>query len=444
MKLKFLLFSFSLFTIGAAREVKAQYCTPNYLFGCILGSGDQIESFNAPGANSTLINDLATGCSTGSWKVDTGTSVSYNSGATYNHTVTSGTTSDNVQVFIDFNNDMTFGSGESVGGANGSTTSTTIAYSISIPSGATPGPHRMRIVLTGDGMYPNILACPTPNYGAGEVHDYTAVILSGCDTPSGLAASAITFDGATFNWMAVTGATGYQYALNTSPTPPGAGTGTTLTSYTASGLMSNTVYYFHVRTACGNSFSAWTTIMITTSACTVPTGVTQSAVTATTATISWTAVPGAQGYQYAVNTSMTPPTTGTYTTATSVPVTGLTANTTYHTWVRTVCGQADTSAWNPMHMWTTAYPASVSGVNGSNLSLDVYPNPVKNVVTIASSGTQSAKATVHLTDVTGKLMNSYTFTGKELTIDMSGLSSGVYFLRYSDSEHRQTIKINKE
>lgn len=443
MKCKFLLFALSLATLGFA-PAKAQYCTPNYLFGCTLGSGDQIEDFTSNGANSTSINDASTGCSAGSWRVDTGTTVSYNPGASYNHTVLSGTTSDNVQVFIDFNDDMTFGSGESVGGANGSTTSMTIAYSINIPSGAAAGPHRMRIVLTGDGVYPNILACPTQNYGAGEVHDYTANILGSCDTVVGLAASAITFDGATFNWTAVTGATGYQYALNTSPTPPGSGTPTTSTSYVATGLMSNTTYYFHVRTQCGNSYSAWVTISFSTAVCTVPTGVTQSAVTATTATISWTAVPGAMGYQYAVNTSMTPPATGTYTTMTSANVTGLTAGTTYHTWVRTVCGQGDTSAWNPMHMFNTTFPASVSTAGTDNFSLEVYPNPVKSTMTIATQGTISGNASIQLMDMTGKLVHSYTLEAKEMNIDMSSLAAGMYFLHYTDADHRYTLKVNKE
>ena len=437
MKFKTLLFSLSCLTIGFSQDAKAQYCAPNYLFGC--GLGDRIESFTTTGV--TILTDNNTGCSAGNWKVDTGMSVTYNAGASYSQTVTSGTISDNVQVFIDFNDDMTFGTGESVGGLNGPGISV-LTYNVAIPSGAASGPHRMRIVLTGDGVYPTIVPCPTQNYGGGEVHDYTANILGGaCDTPMGLAASAITFDGATFNWTAVTGATGYQYALNTSPTPPGSGTPTTLLTYTATGLMSGTTYYFHLRTACGNQFSPWITISFTTAACPSPTSITQSAVTGTSATISWAAISGAQGYVYNATTSATPPATGIYTTSTSGPVTGLTPNTAYHAWVRTVCGQADSSAWTSD---TFSTPVSVVNVGYDNFSLQAYPNPVKHSLHIAALGQKSGVATIQLMDVTGKLIDSYTLTGTEMNISMSNLSTGVYFIRYADMEHRQVIKVNKD
>jgi hypothetical protein len=170
----------------------------------------------------------------------------------------------------------------------------------------------------------------------------------------------------------------------------------------------------------------------------------QSGVTASAATVSWTAVAGAQGYQYAVNTSMTPPSTGTYTTSNSALVTGLSASTTYHTWVRTVCGQGDTSGWNPMHMWTTLSGVNVVNVASSSFSLEAYPNPVKHSLHITVAGSIQGTASIYLTDITGKVINTYILNGTEMNINLSSLSTGVYFIRYADSEHRQTIKINKE
>lgn len=444
MKFKLLLFLASLsFSITA----KAQYCAPDLIFGCILG--DQVDDFTVTGINSTSISDLNTGCAANNWEVDMANTVTFAPGGSYAATVVSGTTDDNVEVWIDFNDDFTFSSGESVGGLNGVGIST-LNFNISIPMGATVGTHTMRIFITGDGTYPGIDPCPelVGGYGTGEVHDYTAVISSGtvCNPPTGVVATAITHDGATINWAAVTGAIGYEYVVDqVAGNPSVAGTGISLTSHAASGLMSGTLYYFHVRTNCGGgNFSTWVTIPFTTLACPAPTGVTETAVTATSATISWTAVTGAQGYHYAVTTSMTPPTTGgNYTTNGSVPVTGLTALTTYHTWVRTVCGAGDTSAWNTMHMWTTL-PVSVVNVGNTDFLLEAYPNPAKNTLTIAAIGKGSVTATIQLTDITGKAVNSYVLVGEQMNIDLSGLSSGVYFIRYADTDHRQTIKIIKE
>jgi hypothetical protein len=68
------------------------------------------------------------------------------------------------------------------------------------------------------------------------------------------------------------GAIGAEYVVNTiAADPTGAGTGTTLSTHTATGLTASTLYYAHVRDSCGaTSLSAWVTIPLTTSA---PSGV---------------------------------------------------------------------------------------------------------------------------------------------------------------------------
>jgi hypothetical protein len=76
-----------------------------------------------------------------------------------------------------------------------------------------------------------------------------------------------------------------------------------------------------------------------------PSNITVSAITTTTATISWTApspIPGI-GYEYFVTTNLSTPNftqtpTGiTINTVTTANLTGLTENTTYYVWVRSVC-----------------------------------------------------------------------------------------------------------
>lgn len=97
--------------------------------------------------------------------------------------------------------------------------------------------------------------------------------------------------------------------------------------------------------------------------CIEPTGVTSSAITPTTATISWAAAvpaPGS-GYQYEIRTSgaALSGATGLTTSGTTAAgvvtanITGLSGNTTYYVYVRSDCGSSDYSAWTSSYSFTT-------------------------------------------------------------------------------------------
>jgi Secretion system C-terminal sorting domain/GEVED domain len=88
-----------------------------------------------------------------------------------------------------------------------------------------------------------------------------------CLAPVGITASVIATSSATVSWNAVvpTPATGYQYVVSTDANAPaGAGTATTAVSVPVTLLTANTLYYIYVRTACGGSFSAWSSLSFTT------------------------------------------------------------------------------------------------------------------------------------------------------------------------------------
>lgn len=90
-------------------------------------------------------------------------------------------------------------------------------------------------------------------------------------------------------------------------------------------------------------------------ACIAPQGLAASAVTATTATVSWTALTPAPatGYEYVVSASnVTPTVAGIATTAASVPLTLLTPVTQYYVFVRSNCG-GSFSAWSSSITFTT-------------------------------------------------------------------------------------------
>jgi len=413
--------------------VRAQYCTPSFNQGCTYGTG--IETFILNGESSTAINDPATGCSPPlSYYLDhTSMSVTLNQGVIYpvqaNNNVPTIpfplTGVKGVQIWIDFNNDFTFAATEIVGGfAPLVTTPALSSFSVSIPATATTGSHRMRVVASADfATYSLIPACPTAlSVVHGEVHDYT-VVIAGVSTPcspvTGLAASAITSSSATISWTAVTGAAGYEWAVNTSATPPASGTATTLTSVNATGLTASTAYYAHVRTNCGTSYSTWVTIPFTTTGstttCSPVTGLTMSGITTSAATLNWTAVSGATGYEWAVNTSATPPASGTATALTTASATGLTAGTSYYAHVRTVCGTAY-STWVsvPFSTLSTGCAAitglAASAITGTSATVSWtavtsgslgYQYVINNTVTApAGSGTNTTLTSTSPTGLT--------------------------------------------
>ncbi|WP_396150802.1 GEVED domain-containing protein [Flavobacterium sp.] len=91
-----------------------------------------------------------------------------------------------------------------------------------------------------------------------------------CPDQTGLIVAGISATGANTSWdnLSTNGATGYEYAVTTSATPPTSGTAITSTFYIASGLTPQTVYYLHVRAACtGGAFGNWSTLSFFTGYC---------------------------------------------------------------------------------------------------------------------------------------------------------------------------------
>ena len=152
-------------------------------------------------------------------------------------------------------------------------------------------------------------------------------------------------------------------------------------------------------------------------------------VTSTTASLTWPVPSPApfSGYAYFLSTSPTPP---TYTQAASgttgpgintVTITGLTGNTTYYFWVRTVCGPGDFGEWSAVHSFTTANlpvftyctpaPTSVDGqgivnvtVGSINNSTGAEPGNYGNYSAQITNVAQGQSVTVAIT------FNTLTFT----------------------------------
>ena len=211
------------------------------------------------------------------------------------------------------------------------------------------------------------------------------------------ATTAVTSGGATVNWTAPAGATGYnvQYRdISSCDWTNFVGNPVSGNSATLTGLAQNTTYQVQVQALNGSLQSIYSHIpnlagtgtgyvaagsftTLANCASTV-TGLTSSALTPNGATISWTAstTPPANGYEYYYSTSSTAP-TSTTTPSGSVGAGIVTANLTglipgalYYYWVRANCNGIDKGVWSSSASFTalslcptvTAPAANATGV----------------------------------------------------------------------------------
>lgn len=118
-----------------------------------------------------------------------------------------------------------------------------------------------------------------------SVDDISVIETPSCQTPTAISGTATGTTTATISWTAPTPApsTGYEYVVSTTnATPAAAGTSTSGTTASLTGLTFNTTYYVFVRSNCGaGSFSAWSSAAtFSTSYCTpAPTSVDAQGIT---------------------------------------------------------------------------------------------------------------------------------------------------------------------
>jgi hypothetical protein len=229
----------------------------------------------------------------------------------------------------------------------------------------------------------------------------------------------------------LSGATGYQYAITTSataPTDPTLYINTTNNTVTVQGLQSATQYYVYVRANCGaNSYSSWVSKSFVTP-CLAP--VITADVNETTASITWTSVHGAMGYEYALTTYLADPLSGTVTSDTTHTTPKLIPGAAYYFHVRTNCGAGGISSWATVVFHT-------SGIG-------VYPNPVRTTLNVSVYGTSGSNGQMALYDVTGKLVKRISLVNNTATVDMRSLAAGMYLIKYVDGEGKYMVKVVKE
>ena len=92
--------------------------------------------------------------------------------------------------------------------------------------------------------------------------------------------------------------------------------------------------------------------------------------------------------------------------------------------------------------WASVTPASgtASASNNTIAGFNAYPNPVKgNSLTVTTSSTEAK--TVNIFNVLGRKVFSQRFSSMNKTMDISGISSGVYIMKVSEGNNIATKKL---
>jgi hypothetical protein len=269
-----------------------------------------------------------------------------------------------------------------------------------------------------------------------------------CSPPTGFKTTNLTPTSTNINWNAWPLAVKYDYLVDQTPNAPSGSTGTTSTTLTTapiSGLTENTKYYVHIRTHCStNEISGWGLDSFTTPIpCRAP-DVKVEYLNTDEAVAYWDAVTTATHYEYAVTQSSTPPAIGTKYNYTSIHTSALQDGKDYYVHVRASCislGIESLSPWG-----TKSFKTFAVGVNqavNKGFKLDVYPNPVQDVMNIELTG-NTGDAVLTITDLAGKTVKTVAINASQMTVNTSDLSAGTYIIKYSDKEHKEIIKVTKQ
>jgi subtilisin family serine protease len=255
----------------------------------------------------------------------------------------------------------------------------------------------------------------------------TTAAATSCGIPTALTATNLTATGVTMTWNAISGATSYTLRYRLSGATTWTTTSTTTNSKTLSALSTNSLYEAQVKAICGTvngSYTASTTFTPTAATvCTTPTNLASSNITASGATLSWTAASGASSYVLNYRVVGASAWSSDISTATnSQSLTGLTAATNYEFQVKTVCSTSSSSAYATAVTFTTTTAPTSCGIPTALTATNLTATGV-TMTWNAVSGATSYTLRYRLSGATTWTTTSTTTNSKTL----SGLTTGAVY-----------------
>ena len=164
--------------------------------------------------------------------------------------------------------------------------------------------------------------------------------------------------------------------------------------------------------------------------CLIPTDVAVSNITATSASISWTANGNEQAWIIAYGSQQVVANSNPYTLADLAPSTSYTVK------VQALCGEGITSDWSDSITFTTLQGEGIDDVASSAVKL--YPNPATTVLNIEGLEGQTLVA---IMDVNGRVCGQWTVESANTSLDISRLSQGAYFVRITGAKTNTIRKL---
>ncbi len=201
--------------------------------------------------------------------------------------------------------------------------------------------------------------------GAGNTSVFTASAAFAtpappCNAPSGLSSSAITYNTATLNWTAFSGATNYTIKYRVIGTPTWTSINNTSTSINLSSLTSSSNYEFKVQSTCGagniSSFTSTSTFLTPAPPCLTPSGLSSSSITSNSAILNWAAVAGVTNYNIQYRVVGSANWTSVASSSTTKTLNGLNPSSNYEFQLQSDCGAGNLSSFSSTSSFSTPLP----------------------------------------------------------------------------------------
>lgn len=270
--------------------------------------------------------------------------------------------------------------------------------------------------------------------------DITFTTLPPCEPPINFRTANLEPTATDIEWDPWPSALSYDYVVdqNRSDPPTGTGVGNTIVpSVNLTGLTEDSWYYVHLRSRCaGGVISDWSLDSFQTPVPCRPPLVELDNIHLSQAVLYWDPVASADYYEYVLNQKATPPVIGTKYEFTSLHASALNPGQQYYFHIRSFCtsvGVKSNSEWKTFPFKTWAL--SLNDIPGEESKImEVYPNPTRGQVKVVFSHPPHPGDKVQVMDLVGRVLHTEEVHTAPLSLDLSGWTPGLYWIRYSGSQ----------